>query len=178
MPTTTRTRASAPTILGEAFDAVAGDSRCRPVAVRIRTHAVEVACLSRELAPLVAADPGDAYAAGLLHDIGQLLLMQRDPSGYLALLARELPHGDQLQREKELYRTDHALLGAEHLLDLRVAHAVADAVADHHDPFMSSAATTVVVSAADELLGTDEARRRSVQMLDFDETLLRGRPKP
>ena len=166
MPTPTRTRASAPTIFDEAFAAVAADPRCRGLAQEIRSHAVEVACLSRELAPLVDADPGDAFAAGLLHDVGQLLLLRRDPVGYAGLLGEGLAHGDQLRREKSLYRTDHALLAAEYLLDRRVADVIADAVADHHDPFVSSAGTTVVVSAADELLGADGARRTSVRMLD------------
>jgi putative nucleotidyltransferase with HDIG domain len=176
MSTTTRARPSAPAIFDMAYDAVAGDDRCRRAAEGIRAHAVEVACLSRELAPLVDADPGAAYSAGLLHDVGQLLLLRRDPGGYLALLTDGLAHGDQLQREKELYGTDHALLAAEHLLDQRVADAVADAVADHHDPFVSSAATTVVVSAADELLGSDASRRRSVRLLDVDGNSLR-RPR-
>ena len=177
-PTTTRTRASAPSIFGEAYAAVASDCRCRPLAREIRTHAVEVACLARELAPLVDADPGDAFAAGLLHDLGQLLLLSRDPAGYVALLDAGLSHGDQLRREKDLYRTDHALLAAEYLLDLRMPDVVADAVADHHDPFVSSAGTTVVVSAADELLGADGSRRCSARLLDIDDGVLRGRPTP
>ncbi|WP_436793199.1 HDOD domain-containing protein [Actinospongicola halichondriae] len=178
METTTRTRATAPAVFGTAFAAVAGDARCRPVAEAIRSHAVEVACLARELAPLVGADQGTAFAAGLLHDIGELLLMHRDPAGYLALLAERLPHGERLRREKALYDTDHALLGAEHLLELRMPDPVADAVADHHDPFMSSAATTVVVSAADELLGVDAVRRHSVRLLDIDGTVSPGHSEP
>lgn len=178
MPTTTRTRDTAPALLGSAFAAVAGDARCRPVAARLRTHAVEVACLSRELAPLVDTDPGDAFAAGLLHDIGQLLLMCRDPGGYLQLLDEGHSHGDRLAYEKDLYGTDHALLGAEHLLDRRIPDPIADAVADHHDPFVSSSATTIVVSAADELLGADLSRRSSVRLLDLDDRVLRRRSAP
>ena len=166
MPTTTRTRAPAPTIFDEAYAAVAADPRCRTRALQIRSHSVEVACLSRELAPLVDADPGACFSAGLLHDVGQLLLLRRDPDRYPVLLDEGLAHGDQLRREKSLYGTDHALLAAEYLLDRRVPDEIADAVADHHDPFVSSAGTTVAVSAADELLGTDAARRSSVRMLD------------
>lgn len=166
MLTKARARPSAVTIFDEAYAAVAADPRCRDLVIGIRSHAVEVACLARELAPLVDADPGDAFAAGLLHDIGQLLLLRRDPDGYTALLGEDLAHGDRLQREKSLYRTDHALLAAEYLLDRRVPDVIADAVADHHDPFVSSAGTTVVVSAADELLGADGSRRSSVRMLD------------
>ena len=46
---------------------------------------------------------------------------------------------------------------------------VADAVADHHDPFVSSSPTTIVVAAADELLGSDATRRHAVAMLDVPE---------
>lgn len=168
MNTTIRARASAPAVFGAAYAAVADDARCAPLAIRIRTHAVEVACMARELAPLVDADAGDAFAAGLLHDVGQLLLLARDPAGYVALVSGPFDHDERLRLEKERYGTDHALLGAEHLLELRLADAVADAVADHHDPFGSSAATTVVVAAADELLGAAASRRRGDRMLDLD----------
>lgn len=174
MDATIRMRASAPAVFGEAYAAVAGDARCRAVADDIRAHAVEVACLSRELAPLVDADAGDAFAGGLLHDIGQLLLLHRDPAGYAELAAHRCEPGERLRLEKERYGTDHALLGAEYLLEKRLPDAVADAVADHHDPFISSATTTVVVSAADELLDVDGSRRRAVRLLDVDDTALPG----
>ena len=168
MDTTIRTRASAPSVFGNVYAAVARDARCGPIARCIRTHAVEVACLARELAPMASADAGDAFAAGLLHDIGQLLLMQRDPSGYVELLAGQTSHADLLEREKQIFDTDHALAGAEYLLGLRMPDPVAEAVADHHDPFVSSSPTTIVVAAADELLGTDEQRRHAVALLEID----------
>ncbi len=168
MDATTRTRSTAPSVFGTAYSAVADDERCTPLAARIRTHAVEVACMARELAPLVDADAGDAFAAGLLHDIGQLLLLHRDPAGYVDILTGPWDHVERLRVEKDRYGTDHALLGAEHLLDQRMPDAVADAVADHHDPFVSSATTTIVVAAADELLGADASRRRAVRMLEVD----------
>lgn len=168
MDTTIRTRASAPAVFGPLYAAVATDARCAPVAKCIRTHAVEVACLARELAPMAGADAGDAFAAGLLHDVGQLLLMHRDPSGYLELLAEGVSHAELLLREKEVFDTDHALAGAEYLLELRMADTIAEAVADHHDPFVSSSPTTIVVAAADELLGSDERRRHAVALLQID----------
>lgn len=168
MDTTIRTRASAPSVFGQVYAPVAADARCASVARCIRTHAVEVACLARELAPLADADPGDAFAAGLLHDIGQLLLIRRDPSGYLDLLARRPSHAALLVQEKAVYDTDHALAGAEYLLELRMPDAIADAVADHDDPFATSSPTTIVVAAADELLGADDARRHAVELLDID----------
>lgn len=178
MDTTTRSRATAPVVLDAALAAVMGDAGCRPFAEAVRVHAVEVACLARELAPLIGADPRAAFAAGLLHDIGVLLLLRRDPVGYRDLLDGAVTHGERLRREKAQYGTDHALLGAEHLLDRRMPDPVADAVADHHDPHGSSASTTVVVSAADELLGLDATRRNSVHLLDIGRAALSQRSEP
>ena len=178
MNTTIRTRANAPSVFGLVYATLASDARCAPVARCIRTHAVEVACLARELAPLVDADAGHAFAAGLLHDLGQMLLMRRDPTTYLELLAAGPSHGELLRREKEAFGTDHPLVAAEYLLELRMPDPVADAVADHHDPFVSSSPTTIVVAAADELLGSDEGRRHAVDLLDLPERLHDGGARP
>lgn len=160
----TRGRQAAPALFEAAFAVVSSDARCRVVAEQIRSHSIEVACLARELAPLVAASPGDAFAAGLLHDIGELLLLARDPIAALELRSLGLSHGETLRREVAWFGTDHALLAAEHLLELRVDDVVAAAVADHHDPVGASDPVTVVVAAADALLAGDE-RRRAVGML-------------
>ncbi len=174
METTVRTSVSAPSVFRSLYVMVAGDVRCGDVAASIRSHAVEVACLARELAPLIDADPGAAFSAGLLHDVGQLLLLRRDPSGYADLLRSGVSHAELLDGEKAHYDTDHALLGAEYLLELRLPDLVADAVADHHDPFVSSSATTIVVAAADELLGAEQSRRHAVGMLDLHDDAARG----
>ncbi len=176
MDTTIRARSTALGVFGVAYAAIADDPRCGPVAACLRTHGVQVACLSREMAPLVDADPGDAFAAGLLHDIGQLLLMHRDPSGYVELLAENWEQAERLHHEKERYGTDHALLGAEYVLEHRLPDTVADAVADHHDPFVSCATATVVVAAADELLGADASCRSAVRLLGVDPVARHGRP--
>lgn len=165
--TPTSARPTAAVLFEAAYEVVAHDRVCGPLAAGVRSHAVEVACLARELAPLVDAPQGAAFAAGLLHDLGELLLLARDPAGYPELLAARLPHDRQLRSEKERYGTDHALVGAEHLLDHRVAHVVADAVADHHDPFGVADPVTVVVAAADELLTGDATSRHAAGMLDL-----------
>lgn len=131
----------------------------------IWAHASEVARLARDLAPVADVDPHDAGAAGLLHDIGELLLLARRPDDYGALLAAVHDHAGQLDAEKLAFGVDHALLGAEHLLDHRLAHVVADAVADHHDPFRESDPTTIVVAAADEIATGDPHRRHAMDLL-------------
>lgn len=133
-----------------------------------RVHALRVATAARLLAPTVGVRPNDAFAAGLLHDVGELLLLQERPTEYSALLLATDTHLAQLRAEKDLFGTDHALVGAEHLLDWRVPDVIADAVADHHDPFRSSAATTIVVAAADELISGEAGRTHALDLLDLD----------
>lgn len=133
-----------------------------------RVHALRVATAARLLAPTVGVRPSDAFAAGLLHDIGELLLLQERPTEYTALVRSTDSHLAQLRAEKELFGTDHALVGAEHLLDWRVPDVIADAVADHHDPFATSAPTTVVVAAADELISAELGRHHALDLLEVD----------
>ena len=59
-------------------------------------------------------------------------------------------------------------MGAEHLLDWRVPDVIADAVADHHDPFPTSAPTTIVVAAADELISVELGRHHALDLLEVD----------
>lgn len=133
-----------------------------------RVHALRVATAARLLAPTVGVRPSDAVAAGLLHDIGELLLLQARPTEYAELLRSAGTHVAQLRAEKAAFGTDHALVGAEHLLDWRVPDVIADAVADHHDPFHTSAATTIVVAAADELVSAEAGRTHALDLLELD----------
>jgi len=139
-----------------------------------RTHAVRVATAARILAPVVGVRPSDAFAAGLLHDVGELLLHRQAPEEYEQLRRATDGHLAQLRAEKALFGTDHALAGAEHLLDRRVPDVIADAVADHHDPFPTSAATTIVVAAADELVSAEVGRTHALDLLEVDVAAAQG----
>lgn len=135
-----------------------------------REHALDVACVARRIAPRVGARPADAFAAGLLHDVGELLLSQAYPTAYRQLLLEDLDHAAQLKTEKASFGLDHALLGAEHLLDWRIPDVIADAVADHHDPLPWSDPVTLTVAAADELLHADPGRRHALDLLELELT--------
>ena len=131
-------------------------------------HALEAAVAARLVAPMAGVRPSDAFAAGLLHDVGELLLLQARPTEYAAMYPAFTSHLHQLRSEKQAFGTDHALLGAEHLLEWRVPDVIADAVADHHDPFHQSDATTIVVAAADELLDDDIDRHHALDLMEID----------
>lgn len=139
-------------------------------------HARVVSKLARDLAPLAGVDPVDAAAGGLLHDVGELLLLAAHPATYAAMSDRGLDHRSRLWVEKATFRADHALLAADHLLDHRIPHVIADAVADHHEPFADSDLTTIVVAAADEIADGEPGRRRSLELLGISDdtaTMLR-----
>lgn len=177
--TTIKARATALELFDAARAELAGDDACAPLVTQVQGHAVEVACMARELASSTIVDPGHAFAAGLLHDVGELLLLRQDPLGYRELLsAAGDDHAEQLRLEKQHFGTDHALLGAYHLLDHRVPHVVADAVADHHDPLPDSDLTTLLVAAVDEILGDDDNRRLAVGLAEARGLVVRVASEP
>jgi putative nucleotidyltransferase with HDIG domain len=160
-----RTRTTPRAILLTAMESASVAGGADQLITRMWTHSVLVARIARDLAPVVDVDPTDAVAAGLLHDVGAVLLLGRHPSAYLVVSDVRRPPKEQLAVEESAFGVDHALLGAEHLLDRRMPDVIADAVADHHDPIATSAATTLVVAAADEIAHVDRARRRALDLL-------------
>lgn len=159
-----RTRLTPRAVMLNAIDAAVTRGGPDVLVTGMWAHAALVARIARELAPVADVDPADATAAGLLHDVGELVLLARHPADY-GSIAAAASHREQLSVEKTVFGTDHALLGAEHLLDRRIPDVIADAVADHHGPFPDSAATTVVVAAADEIVGADPDRRHALELL-------------
>lgn len=135
----------------------------------LRDHALRVAAAARLLAPRVSVRSSDAFTAGLLHDIGELLLWQGDPEGYPAVHDKASDAADQLAIETDLYKTDHAILAAEHLFLWRLPEPIVDAVGDHHDPSPTSDNLTVVVAAADELAGPAGTADLALGLLGLDE---------
>ncbi|MBD0316525.1 MAG: HDOD domain-containing protein [Nitrospiraceae bacterium] len=77
----------------------------------------------------------DSFTAGLLHDIGLLLLVTNKPEEYKKVLAlRREKHLPEWQAEQEIFGTTHAEVGA-HLLSLwGVGETIVEAVAFHHRP--------------------------------------------
>lgn len=77
----------------------------------------------------------DAFTAGLLHDVGLLLLATNKPDEYRRVLAIQKEKNlRDWQAEQEVFGTTHAEVGA-HLLSLwGVGEAIVEAVAFHHRP--------------------------------------------
>lgn len=113
-------------------------------------HSIFVA----ELAQAIAAetgrgDPEEAYLAGLLHDVGELLLLGGLGARYGTLLAEAAGVGAAAERalqslEQAALATDHAQVGAWLIERWRLPSFMADAVLLHHHAIED-------VSAADAL---------------------------
>jgi len=92
-----------------------------------------LAAKQRELARC-EIDAEEAFTAGLLHDIGRLVLANASPANYERVLS--CGQGDSVtlsQRELEGLGIDHATVGARLAEKWRLPVNIVDAVAHHHD---------------------------------------------
>lgn len=109
-----------------------------PSALAAWRHAIQVATLARNLAAQQRSPellPDEVYAAGLLHDVGRLVLLEEQPELYFELEAEgDECAPDRLHREKVKLGTTHTELGHLACARLRIPEAVAVVTRDHHGP--------------------------------------------
>lgn len=134
----------------------------------LERHAVLTARIARRLAadPLLA-EP--AFAAGLLHDCGKLVLMDRLPGPYAEALAEASRTGrSPTEVERERLGADHAAVGA-YLLGLwGLPHAIVEAVAFHHSDrhLAGGRLDPVTAVGAANLLALAAAAAGALEVLD------------
>ena len=99
------------------------------------SHSVAVAASASVIAHELGAPAGEAFSAGLLHDLGVALLFRRDRAGYLAIVARaQHDPAQMLHLEQEEHGMTHPEVGAAALDAWRFPPAFIRAVSDHHHP--------------------------------------------
>lgn len=99
------------------------------------SHSIACAVATRALAAEQGLDEASAFAAGLLHDVGQLVL----DSLYPVEMARALQWSVEqdvtsLEAEQSLLGVSHAEVGAWLAQHWRFAPEVVEAIARHHQP--------------------------------------------
>ena len=115
-------------------------------------HAIGTAMTAERIATrTAAAPPGQAYTAGLLHDIGKVVLDQFVARAY-PLFYRELQDrgADILDVENRILGKDHTRVGNLLARQWRLPSCLADAIRFHHAPLGArpcSALTTIVYLA-------------------------------
>lgn len=105
---------------GDSFDAMVG---------AVWSHMVQTAPLARSLAPLFGADPEEAFAVSLLHDVGKLVMFDRIASLRQARRRAVLLPDHWLSQALEHL---HEPLGASAVHQWRLGAAAADAIGRHH----------------------------------------------
>jgi HD-like signal output (HDOD) protein len=91
-----------------------------------------VATAAELLAPLVEADPGDAFSLGLLHTLGAALLHQRGPGVQLCLPQPDDARG-LLASERERFGETHDELAARALATWHMPARLCELIARHHE---------------------------------------------
>jgi putative nucleotidyltransferase with HDIG domain len=99
-------------------------------------HAVGTAVIAEKLAGLTGkVKPSLAYTAGLLHDIGKVVLDQYINSGF-PLFYRQLNEEEKnfSEIEKQVLGTDHTEVGASLALNWSFPESLVETIRHHHNP--------------------------------------------
>jgi len=99
-------------------------------------HSVACGLIARRLCRITGkGDPERAFVAGLLHDIGQLIMLQAEPERAAAVLSHARGKDVLLWvEEKALLGFDHATLGGMLLRKWNFPFVLVTAVLEHHQP--------------------------------------------
>jgi len=96
-------------------------------------HSLRVAEVCRAIAAEVSyLDPEEAYLSGLLHDVGQLLLLGGIGERYGTMLVLSRDEADLRDIEEQRLGTDHAAVGAWLLDQWKLSSFMADSILFHH----------------------------------------------
>ena len=107
---------------------------------RFNVHSVATAVLLELLSQELPFESGqDAFLAGLLHDVGKLLIAVSLPRQYEDILALTAVTGATLiEAEHDVIGIDHAELSALAISRWELSQAIQDAAAGHHQPAQPS----------------------------------------
>jgi putative nucleotidyltransferase with HDIG domain len=126
----------------------------------LRDHSLAVASLARHIArsmglPKAAVD--DAFAGGLMHDLGKLVLGSNFPEQYREVMNEQDPRAAR-ETEARIFGSDHCAVGAYLLWLWGLPESVTEIVACHH-------------------LGEEHWPRSPVMAVYLADSLLRGGAK-
>lgn len=103
-----------------------------PQARAIWRHSLATAILAADLALDQDGDMMEFYTAGLLHDLGRLVLLASAPEAYAALLEQACGSAHSLELERELFGLPHCDAGARAMRRYGLPEPLAEAARLHH----------------------------------------------
>ena len=100
---------------------------------KLYDHSLGCAAVSRLLASIggCEAESGEAFLAGMLHDVGKLLFFDVAPGCYTELQNNELEFCS-VELERQTFGIDHSMLGAKIAEVWGLPHPINLAIANHH----------------------------------------------
>ena len=102
-------------------------------AAELWEHAVAVGVATKMLATrLLRGEPDEAFAAGLLHDVGRLVLAERFGEAYWEAVGGPGEHAAIERLETTAFGVDHGEVGGWMLEGWKLPPAVVGAVREHH----------------------------------------------
>lgn len=146
-------------VLGVSLDDALGDCGVPGFGEMAWDHSIDCAAAARAVARFDGqADPDSAFVAGLMHDIGLLVIARAAPAEMAALLAAD--PADPLAAERQFLGLNHPQVGQRLLEKWNLPVPLCEAVRLHHAPHRKYAATNPlvnVVALADLLTTIDGA---------------------
>jgi putative nucleotidyltransferase with HDIG domain len=126
---------------------------------RLWVHSSMVAAAARMLAERTNHDEASAFTAGLLHDVGKLVLGLRLGDTYWELLEDAIGDGGAAEAERAALSCDHATVGGWLLQLWGMPPDLVEAVALHTEPLVTDQGldTTTIIAVADRLLHATDA---------------------
>lgn len=121
-------------------------SRNNKVAERLWRHSLAAALAARTLSERSGiADPEVAFLAGLLHDVGETVLLNGDPRGFEEMVEEvRRDHGSLVIKERDKYAFDHSSIGLALLDFWDIDSQIGQATYWHHYEGDSIAADSLV----------------------------------
>ena len=135
------------------IDTFSSDIRCGFDVRSLWQHAIAVALCAGELARSSHVNQDMAYVAGLLHDVGRLVLATQRPADYARAMAYRAEHDcSVLHAERHQFGTDHASVGEALIQHWRLPEELRHAIANHHTVQESeNQLLALIVMAADAM---------------------------
>ncbi|HEX9046170.1 MAG TPA: HDOD domain-containing protein [Verrucomicrobiae bacterium] len=136
---------------------------------QIWRHSLTTAFGCRFIAEDIEEDSNLLFTAGLLHDVGRVILAQAKGAEYARLLSQAAAAGENSSdREKAVYGFTHGDVGAGLMESWNLPPALIEAVRFHHQPLAAGAAkkTAASVCVGDALAHNFEHPAESLDRVD------------
>ncbi len=121
-----------------------------PVEIELWEHAYTCAGIAREIGRRVRMSTQgleDTYMAGLLHDIGRILLATRFPTQYQKTVESAPQYPTLLEAEQAILGTDHTVVGSFIAERWNLPPLLVQAIAEHHAPHLPDGSRRPILAA-------------------------------